>query len=58
MAPKEGDGDAWHWQRVENERVRGMEIAELYNGLDALNGEFNSERQVVLRSFWMLHGRS
>ena len=51
MAPKEGDGDAWDWQRVGNERMRGMEIAELYNGLDALNGEFNGEGPVVLRSF-------
>ena len=40
--------DAWTWERVEKERQRGMKIAELYNGLDALNGEFTGDGQAVL----------
>ena len=50
MEPKEG-GDVWDWRRVENERLRGMKIAELYNGLDALNGMFPGNGEVVLGSF-------
>ena len=50
MSPKDG-GDVWDWQRVEEERLRGMKIAELYNGLDALNGRFTGEGEVVLGSY-------
>ena len=44
MKPKEG-GD------VEEERVRGMQIAELYNGLDKLNGAFPGNGEVILGSY-------
>ena len=47
LKPKDGDG-SWDWQRVENERVRGMKIAEMYNGLEALNEEFVGDGVAVL----------
>lgn len=34
------DSTEWDWQRIENERLRGLKIAELFNGLDGLNSEF------------------
>jgi len=34
------DAKEWNWQQVEDERVRGMELAEMFNGLDGLSGEF------------------
>ena len=46
-----GGGDTWDWQKVEEERLRGMKIAELYNGLDALNGSITGEGEVVLGSY-------
>ena len=45
------DSDDWTWERVEEERKRGMRIAELYRGLDALNGEFTGERVPVLGQY-------
>ncbi|KAL9634528.1 MAG: hypothetical protein Q9164_004035 [Protoblastenia rupestris] len=47
LTPKDGE-DVWGWSRVENERLRGMKIAGLYNGLDALNEEFIGEGVAVL----------
>ena len=41
----------WTWERVEEERKRGMEIAEIYNRLDALNGEFTGEGDLVLGQY-------
>lgn len=35
--------DVWDWDRIETERKRGMKIAELYAGLEALNQEFSYE---------------
>ena len=34
------DVDGWDWQRVEDERTRGMKLAALFSGLDGLNAEF------------------
>ncbi len=42
------ESEEWTWERVERERKRGLQIAELYNGLEALNGEFTGEEQPVL----------
>lgn len=35
-----GHAEEWNWQRVEDERVRGLKLAEMFNGLDGLSGEF------------------
>ena len=43
-----GESDEWTWERVENERKRGMRIAELYQGLEALSEEFTGENMPVL----------
>lgn len=40
--------DVWDWDRIETERKRGMEIAELYAGLEALNQEFSYEGKPLL----------
>jgi hypothetical protein len=34
------DAQEWNWQRVEDERFRGIKLAEMFNGLDGLSGEF------------------
>ena len=47
LTPKMED-EMWDWQRVQDERLRGMRVAELYNGLDGLNQEFVGEDGVVL----------
>ena len=46
-----GKSDEWTWERVENERRRGMRIAELYQGLEALNEEFTGEHMPVLGEY-------
>lgn len=46
-----GDGDIWDWDRIEAERKRGMQIAELYAGLEALNDEFTYDDQPALGKF-------
>lgn len=48
LQPDNANGDVWDWQRIEDERVRGMRIAELFNGLDALEGEFRGEDDMAL----------
>lgn len=46
-----GDGDVWDWDRIEAERQRGMQIAELYAGLEALNDEFKYDDELALGKF-------
>ena len=46
-----GESDEWTWERVENERKRGMRIAELYQGLEALSEEFTGENMPVLGQY-------
>ena len=48
LKPDGAEGDVWDWQRIEDERARGMRIAELFNGLDALEGEFRGEDDMAL----------
>ena len=48
LKPHNSDNDNWDWQRVEDERVRGMKIAEMFNGLDALNEEFRGADDMAL----------
>ena len=40
LTARQTDVDGWDWQRIEDERIRGMKLAALFNGLDGLNGEF------------------
>ena len=51
LEPKVVDDDEWDWQRVEDERLRGLKIAEMYNGLDQLQEEFRCEDGTVLSQF-------
>ena len=37
----------WTWDRVEAERVRGMEMAQKLGGLDGLAGEFTAEADAL-----------
>lgn len=48
LRPGNAEEDVWDWQRIEDERVRGMRIAELFNGLDALEDEFRGENDMAL----------
>lgn len=48
LKPDGGEEDAWDWQRIEDERVRGMKIAEMFNGLDSLAEEFRGEDDMAL----------
>ena len=45
------ESDEWTWERVEKERKRGMRIAELYEGLEALSEEFTGENMSVLGQY-------
>ena len=47
LTAKAGDGE-WTWERVEEERKRGLRIAGMFNGLHELNDEFNYEGKPVL----------
>ena len=40
--------DVWDWDRIQTERKRGMKIAELYAGLEAINQEFSYEGKPLL----------
>ena len=48
LKPNGTEDDIWDWQRVEDERARGMKIAEMFNGLDALEGEFRGGDDMAL----------
>ncbi|MCJ1462272.1 hypothetical protein MMC07_000872 [Pseudocyphellaria aurata] len=46
-----GDGEVWDWDRIESERQRGMRIAKLFAGLEALNDECKYDDQPALGKF-------
>lgn len=46
-----GQAEEWNWQRVEDERVRGLKLAEMFNGLDGLSGEFRGGEDDALGIF-------
>jgi len=46
-----GLAEEWSWKRVEDERVRGMKLAEIFNGLDGLSGEFRGSDDLALGIF-------
>ena len=35
------------WREVETQRLRGLEIAQHFNGLTALHGEWNADDEVI-----------
>ena len=39
--------DRWTWEKVEQERVRGMEMAKKLGGLEGLVGEFTAEADAL-----------
>jgi hypothetical protein len=39
--PAENPADIWDWARVEQERLRGMELARQFSCLDMLDGAFS-----------------
>lgn len=45
------DQEAWDWNRVEEERLKGLQLAQMYNGLEALGGTFDGDGEVVLGSY-------
>lgn len=45
------DNEEWTWEKVEEERKRGMKIAEMWGALEGLNGEFAGDGGVVLGRF-------
>ncbi len=40
--------DTWDWERVEQERIRGMKVAEFFNSTEALYDEFNGGKAPAL----------
>lgn len=44
----DSENGEWTWEKVEEERKRGMKIAEMWGALDGLNGEFAGDGAVVL----------
>lgn len=51
---KDGDGDEgreWTWERVEEERIRGLRVAEAWGGMEVLSGELRGEGEMVLGRF-------
>lgn len=48
LTAKDVGADEWTWERVEEERRRGLKIAELYNSLDMLSEEFTGDGRPVL----------
>lgn len=46
-----GDKDHWDWTRVEDERLRGLKVAELFSGLDLLHDEFSGENGPALGDY-------
>lgn len=47
-AAVENKNGEWTWDQVEEERKRGLKIAEMWGALDGLNGEFTGDGGVVL----------
>ena len=43
--------EAWDWNRIEQERVRGMKIAQLLADMDGLHDEFSGEQTAALGEY-------
>ncbi|KAI4282220.1 MAG: hypothetical protein L6R38_003084 [Xanthoria sp. 2 TBL-2021] len=46
------DRDEWDWDRVERERLRGMEIAEKWNLTEGLSEMFDGDKGTALGRYW------
>jgi len=51
LLPGDDDEEVWNWTMAENERLRGMKIAELMAGLDSLHEEFTAEKTPALGEY-------
>ncbi|KAL8825769.1 MAG: hypothetical protein Q9191_004215 [Dirinaria sp. TL-2023a] len=51
LSAKTRTDGVWDWYRVEDERIRGMRLAEMFSGLDGLSGEFRGEDDDALGMF-------
>ena len=40
--------DEWTWERIEQERQRGMKVAEMYNSMEILHEHFTADERPVL----------
>ncbi|CAO1602434.1 hypothetical protein XANCAGTX0491_006044 [Xanthoria calcicola] len=49
---KGNDYDGWDWNRVESERLRGMEIAEKWNLTEGLSEMFDGDEGTALGKYW------
>ncbi|KAL9068024.1 MAG: hypothetical protein Q9161_006469 [Pseudevernia consocians] len=47
-ADVENENGEWTWEKVEEERKRGLKIADMWGALEGLNGEFAGDGGVVL----------
>ena len=47
-ADVENEKGEWTWEKVEEERKRGLKIADMWGALEGLNGEFAGDGGVVL----------
>ncbi|KAF2462415.1 hypothetical protein BDY21DRAFT_277905 [Lineolata rhizophorae] len=45
------ESGAWTWEKVEEERVRGLRLAEMFNSLDGLHDEFTGGASGVLGEY-------
>ena len=50
LTPTRNDGE-WTWERVEEERLRGLKVAHMFNGLDMLNEEFMYDGKPALGQY-------
>lgn len=50
LLPNDSEMEEWGCE-VENERLRGLKVAELYSKLDALSDEFSGDGAVVLGEY-------
>lgn len=48
----DGDDDGWDWTRVEQERLRGMEIAGAWSQTEGLGEEFWGDQRPALGKYW------
>ena len=50
LVPPEDQG-AWDWKRVEEERLKGLELANAFHALEAISGTVPGDDEVVLGSY-------
>jgi len=55
---KKQEAEEWTWRKIEDERARGMELANLLRGLEGLEQEFTADAEALGRhsDLWWLLG--